>query len=90
MFDVVIENGLFFDGTGAPGALANVAISGGRVAAIGNEHFAAARRIDAAGAWVTPGFLDVHTHYDAELLAAPSLTESIRHGVTTVTVDGRS
>jgi N-acyl-D-aspartate/D-glutamate deacylase len=86
MFDVVIENGLFFDGTGAPGALANVAISDGRVAAIGNEHFEAARRIDAAGAWVTPGFLDVHTHYDAELLAAPSLTESIRHGVTTVTV----
>src|SRR3954469_6970021 len=86
MFDVVIENGLFFDGTGAPGALANVAISNGRVAAIGNEHFAAARTIDARGAWVTPGFLDVHTHYDAELLAAPGLTESIRHGVTTVTV----
>jgi len=86
MFDVVIDNGLFFDGTGAPGELANVAISNGRVAAIGQEPFEAARRIDAGGAWVMPGFLDLHTHYDAELLAAPSLTESIRHGVTTVTV----
>src|SRR6476619_6177171 len=86
MFDVVIDNGLFFDGTGAPGELANVAISNGRVAAIGQEPLEAARRIDAGGAWVMPGFLDLHTHYDAELLAAPSLTESIRHGVTTVTV----
>ena len=86
MFDVVIENGLFFDGTGAPGVLRNVAIAGGRVAAIGEGPLPAARTIDARGAWVMPGFLDVHTHYDAELLAAPALTESIRHGVTTVTV----
>jgi len=86
MFDVVIEGGLYFDGTGAPGVRADVAIAGGRVAAVGQGPFEAARRIDARGAWVTPGFLDLHTHYDAELLAAPSLSESIRHGVTTVTV----
>jgi N-acyl-D-glutamate deacylase len=86
MFDVVIEGGLVFDGTGAPGVRADVALAGGRVAAVGAGPFPAARRIDARGAWVTPGFLDVHTHYDAELLAAPSLSESIRHGVTTVTV----
>jgi N-acyl-D-aspartate/D-glutamate deacylase len=86
MFDVVIEGGVVYDGTGAPGVRADVAIAGGRVAAVGAGPFAAARTIDARGSWVMPGFLDVHTHYDAELLAAPSLTESIRHGVTTVTV----
>ena len=86
MFDVVIEGGLVFDGTAAPGLRANVGIAGGKVAAIDGAPMPATRRIDARGAWVMPGFVDVHTHYDAELLAAPSLTESIRHGVTTVTV----
>ena len=87
MFDVVIEGGLFFDGTGAPGVRADVAIAAGRVAAVGPGPFPdAARRVDARGAWVMPGFVDMHTHYDAELLAAPALSESIRHGVTTVTV----
>ena len=86
MFDVVIEGGLVFDGTGAPGLRANVGIADGKVAAIDGAPMPATRRIDARGAWVMPGFVDVHTHYDAELLAAPSLTESIRHGVTTVTV----
>ncbi len=86
MFDVVIEGGLVFDGTGAPGVRGNVGIAGGKVVAVGAEPMAASRTIDARGAWVMPGFVDVHTHYDAELLAAPSLSESIRHGVTTVTV----
>jgi N-acyl-D-aspartate/D-glutamate deacylase len=88
MFDVVIENGLFFDGTGGPGLLRNVGVREGRVAAISEAPLdtAGARVIDARGCWVTPGFLDMHTHYDAELIAAPSLSESIRHGVTTVTV----
>ncbi|HEX8953486.1 MAG TPA: amidohydrolase family protein [Polyangia bacterium] len=86
MFDVVIEGGLVFDGTGAPGVRANVAIAGGKVAAVADGPLPAARTVDARGAWVMPGFVDVHTHYDAELLAAPSLSESIRHGVTTVTV----
>jgi len=87
-FDTVLENGLFFDGTGAPGVIRNVGIVDGRVAAISESPLPArgARVIDARGKWVMPGFVDVHTHYDAEVIAAPSLGESIRHGVTTVTI----
>ena len=87
-FDLVLKGGLFFDGTGAPGVPRDVGIRDGRVAAVADalDESAAGRVIDARGRWVMPGFLDLHTHYDAELLAAPSLSESIRHGVTTVTV----
>ena len=88
-YDVVIKGGFFFDGTGAPGALRNVGIRDGRVACVSAaplDEADATTVIDARGKWVMPGFLDVHTHYDAELIAAPALTESIRHGVTTVTV----
>jgi len=87
--DVILRGGLFFDGTGAPGAVRHVGIRGGRVAAVSAtplDERGAGRVIDARGKWVVPGFLDMHTHYDAELIAAPSLGESIRHGVTTVTV----
>jgi len=85
-FDVVVANGLFFDGTGAPGLQRHLGILDGRVAAISEAPLAGAQVIDARGQWVLPGFVDIHTHYDAELLAAPALSESIRHGVTTVTV----
>src|ERR1700722_9521153 len=88
-FDVLVKNGLLFDGTGAPGALRDVGIKDGRVAAVSEtplDERGSARVIDARGKWVVPGFVDCHTHYDAELLAAPSLSESVRHGVTTVTV----
>src|ERR1700743_1254468 len=90
-YDVVLRRGLFFDGTGAPGAVRDVGIRGGLVAAVSEAPLdaaalAGATVIDATGKWITPGFLDLHTHYDAELLAAPSLGESVRHGVTTVTV----
>jgi N-acyl-D-aspartate/D-glutamate deacylase len=84
-YDVVIRNGLVFDGTGAPARRQDLGIVRGRVAAVG-EGLTGARVLDAAGKWVLPGFVDMHTHYDAELIAAPSLTESLRHGVTTVTV----
>src|SRR5437867_2069866 len=84
--DLVIENGLFFDGTGAPGQVRNLGIREGRVVAISEAPLTGARVIDARGQWVMPGFVDMHTHYDAELLAAPALRESVRHGVTTVTV----
>jgi N-acyl-D-glutamate deacylase len=84
--DVVIEGGLFFDGTGKKGERLNVGVRDGKVAALSASHLNGARKIDARGKWVMPGFIDMHTHYDAELLAAPSLSESVRHGVTTVTV----
>ena len=87
-WDLVIRNGLHFDGTGAPAAVRDLGIRDGRVLATSDVPLPAdgARVIDASGCWVMPGFLDMHTHYDAELIAAPSLSESLRHGVTTVTV----
>ena len=87
--DVIIKNGLHFDGTGAPGVVRNLGIRDGRVVAVSEAPLSETgcpRVIDARGKWVMPGFVDVHTHYDAELIASPSLSESIRHGVTTVTV----
>lgn len=86
LLDIAVNGGLFFDGTGAPGVARSVGIAAGRVARISETPLQAKETIDAAGAWVMPGFLDMHTHYDAELLAAPALSESVRHGVTTVTV----
>jgi N-acyl-D-aspartate/D-glutamate deacylase len=85
-FDTVIRGGLVFDGTGAAGVVRDVGIVDGRIAAVSAEPLEGARVIDARGKWVTPGFVDCHTHYDAELIAAPALGESVRHGVTTVTV----
>ena len=88
MFDVAINNGLFFDGTGAPGAIRHLGIRGGKLVAISSEPLEEGARevIDARGQWVMPGFIDMHTHYDAELVAAPALKESVRHGVTTVVI----
>ena len=88
-FDAVINNGRFFDGTGAAGQDVHLGIRDGKLVAISSEpfaHDAAPVAIDARERWVMPGFIDTHTHYDAELIAAPGLTESVRHGVTTVTV----
>ncbi|MGH3562726.1 MAG: amidohydrolase family protein, partial [Mycobacterium sp.] len=88
-FDTVIRNGRWFDGTGAPSAIRNIGISDGHVAAISAQPLDEAgcpQVIDAAGRWVLPGMLDIHTHYDVEVLAGPSLSESLRHGVTTVLV----
>jgi N-acyl-D-glutamate deacylase len=88
-YDVLVKNGLHFDGTGAPPVLRNLGIRDGVVVEASEaplDETGAARVIDAAGKWVMPGFIDMHTHYDAELIAAPSLGESLRHGVTTVTV----
>lgn len=83
--DVLIREGTIFDGTGNPGFKGDLAIAGGNVIATGRDlPHKAAKEIDAKGCWVTPGFLDIHTHYDAEVEVLPGLTESVRHGVTTV------
>jgi N-acyl-D-aspartate/D-glutamate deacylase len=84
----LIRSGLVLDGTGSEGRRMNVLVRDGRVAALGIGLDApdGARVIDADGCWVTPGFIDLHTHYDAELELDPALGESVRHGVTTVLI----
>jgi len=83
-FDKVILGGRLFDGTGGPSALRNIGIRDGRVAAITADAVEGTETVDASGCWVMPGMIDIHTHYDAEVLAAPGLTESLRHGVTSI------
>lgn len=84
MFDLVIRNGLVVDGTGAPPVQADVAVADGRIAAVGSGLPEGAREIDATGKTVTPGFVDVHTHYDGQATWDEELAPSTPHGVTTV------
>jgi N-acyl-D-aspartate/D-glutamate deacylase len=86
-YDVILRNGLWFDGTGARPQTRTLGIRDGVVAAVSGEPLdetGCPDVIDAAGKWIVPGFIDVHTHYDAEILLDPGLRESVRHGVTTV------
>ncbi|WP_395309651.1 amidohydrolase family protein [Mycobacterium sp. AMU20-3851] len=86
-YDVIIRNGLWFDGTGRPPLTRSLGIRDGIVAEVSAtplDEAGCPEVIDAAGKWVVPGFIDVHTHYDAEVLLDPGLRESVRHGVTTV------
>ncbi len=86
-YDVIIRNGLWFDGTGAAPRTRTLGIRDGVVSTVSAEPLdetGCPDVIDAAGKWIVPGFIDVHTHYDAEVLLDPGLRESVRHGVTTV------
>jgi len=82
--DLVIRGGTVVDGTGAPARTADVAITDGVVAAVGRVDGTGTQEIDAGGALVTPGFVDIHTHYDGQATWDETLTPSCWHGVTTV------
>jgi N-acyl-D-amino-acid deacylase len=84
MHDIAIRGGTIIDGTGAPAYTGDVAIAGGRITQVGGKAGAARRDIAADGRLVTPGWVDVHTHYDGQAMWDPLISPSCWHGVTTV------
>ncbi len=86
-YDTIIKGGLWFDGTGAAAAIRHLGLRGDRVATVSEQPLDETdcpNVVDATGKWVLPGMIDIHTHYDIEVLKTPSLSESVRHGITTV------
>ena len=83
MRDLIIRNGTIVDGTGAAPYKGDIAIDGDRIVAVGDVTGPARREIDAEGMIVTPGWVDIHTHYDGQATWDPLLAPSSWHGVTT-------
>src|SRR5882672_902131 len=83
-YDLLIKNGTVVDGTGAPQMRADIAVSGDRIVEIGNIKEGAKRVIDASDLIVSPGFVDPHTHYDAQICWDPLISCTSWHGVTSV------
>ncbi len=84
MHDLIIRGGLVYDGTGADPVPADIAIDGERISAMGHIDEEAREEIDASGKIVTPGFVDIHTHFDGQVTWDPYLAPSSCHGVTTI------
>jgi N-acyl-D-aspartate/D-glutamate deacylase len=84
MFDLIIKNGLIVDGSGLPAFAGDVAISDGRIRKIGKLNAPAKHSVDAQGKVIAPGFIDPHTHFDAQLLWDGACKPAVEHGVTTV------
>ena len=82
-FDLVVRNGHVLDGTGAPPQDADVAVKDGRIVHVGRVSQRGREEIDARGRIVTPGFVDIHTHYDGQAVWDSRMTPSAWHGVTT-------
>jgi N-acyl-D-aspartate/D-glutamate deacylase len=83
-FDLVIRGGMVVDGTGQPGFEADIAVQGGKIVQVGEVRGLAREELDARHQIVTPGFVDIHTHYDGQATWDSRLTPSSQHGVTTV------
>ena len=84
MLDWLIKNGTVVDGTGAAPRVADVGVRAGRIVAVGPISEPAQNTMDATGLWITPGFVDIHTHYDGQATWDACFTPSIYHGVTTL------
>ena len=84
--DLVIRNGTVIDGSGGPRYTADVAVTGGKISAIGQNLPEGREEIDAKGKLVTPGFVDLHTHYDAQVTWSSRINPSSWNGVTTVMI----
>src|SRR5499425_3060690 len=82
-FDVVLRGGTVFDGSGAPGVQADVAVAGERIAAVGVVTERGSTELDARGMAIAPGFIDVHSHDDFAVLLGPTMTFKVMQGVTT-------